>query len=893
MKATPPRWASWLLSVRLPTVDRDEVIGDLNEEFVEVARARGHLRARAWYWSRALRLAWALGGRSPVIDPLDTPSRSRLSFDELRYAIRRLKKQPAATMASIVTLAAAIGVAVAAGSLLSAVLIRPLPLVRTDGLVTIGDRSTEADASTPFRYTGHTYQTYRAVSESDTFARVTAIGYWPTIVTVNGAVTLRQLGFVPANFFDTLGVHPRAGRGLLPEDDRVGARPVAVLSDLFWRRVMQAAPDAIGREFIVGGNRVLIVGIAPAGFSAITIGNGPDAYVPIHTVADLTGNRNDWLAEKPVDRYPTWLQLVAQLKPGTDAVQAAARLDALQPPNDMKDARYVATEPASAVLSGTSHLAMTEFAKLLAITVGLLLLIGCLTAGMLVLLRTEARRDEFALCLALGATRRRLAGGVLLEGALLSTAGALLAVPLSGWFIAGVRTFSLPGHINIDLLDLPIDWRTMAAAMGAAATATLLIALIAGVFGVSANVADALRARAGATRRIGRQRTRAALVIVQMAVALVLLAGAGLFARSLSAALSLNPKYDMSRIATGQLYLADADYTPARARTFLSDLRERLMHDPAIRSVSVGGSPGLAMHPAFDAVIDGERRRPPSGAPMTLIDDHYFSTMGLPILMGRDFTVEDRETSPQVAIVSASLGRFVGKGGNPLGHRIQVGNGPGVPPTECEVVGVVPDVITGVQVLEPLVMYRPLAQVTDAFPNTVILRAAGDPAPAIHEAVAAQQSMDPAIAMPRFATIEANLMQGMQPQQFGVTVLGALGIVAAMLTLFGMYVLAESMAAARRRELGVRAALGATQSQLGALVLSQTTRLVAMGIGAGLLLTWLGADLIRTFLYRIEPFDLPTIGTVIVLMFGLAMAVTLRPALRAARVDLARVLREE
>ena len=601
--------------------------------------------------------------------------REHMSFGELHYAIRRLKKQPGATIASIVTLAAAIGAAVAAWSLLSAVLIRPLPLLKTEGLVTVGERSADASVSTPFDYGRKTYKTYRAISESGTFERVSAIGYWGAFVTIDGTVTLHQLGFVPSNFFDILGVHPRVGRGLLPEDDRPGARPVAILSDLFWRRTMLADPAAIGRELNVGGNSVLIVGIAPAGFNALSVRGGPDVYVPIHTVADLTGNRHDWLAEKPAKSYPTWLQVVAQLRPGMDAAQAAARLRAQDPPIDTEDAFYAVTDPASATLLGDSRLAMTEFAKLLTITVGLLLLIASLTAGMLVLLRTEARRDEFALCVALGATRLRLAGGVVLEGALLSASGAALAVPLSVWFIAGVKAFTLPGRIDIALLALPIDWRTMVAAAAAAATATLLIALVAGVFGVSASVADALRSRSGATRRIGRQHTRSVLVVAQMAIALVLLAGAGLFARSLSAALSLNPNYEASRIATSIVYMVDANYTADRARTFFTEMRDRLAHDTAIRSVSFSGWRN-AMHPAFDAVIDGEHRRPPSAAPMYLIDERYFSTMGLSMLMGRDFTVEDRDTSPQVAIVSASLGRFVAKGGNPLGHRIGVENGP-------------------------------------------------------------------------------------------------------------------------------------------------------------------------------------------------------------------------
>jgi predicted permease len=886
---TPPRLAGWLLSVRLPASDRDEVVGDLNEEFAEVSAERGGLRARIWYWRHALRLARTLGGRPPAGESLGVSRSSRMSFDDLRYAMRRLKKQPAATLASIATLACAIGVAVAAWSLLSAALLRPLPLVKTDGLVTIGQQSAEATTKTPTEYR-HTYQTYRAVKESGAFEHVSAFGLWGTILTLDGVTTHPQLAFVADDYFETLGVQLRVGREFLPEDDRPGAKPVAVLSDRFWRSAMKADPAVLGRDLTLRGRLVSIIGIAPAGFDGLSLGHGPDFYVPIHTVAALSGNDSNWLSA-PSRRTPiAWLQLVARLRPGTDAAQAAARVAGLALVTDGKKALYVATDLATAALPESARPAMGQFARLLAITVGLLLLIGCMTVGMLVLLRTEARRDEFALCLALGATRTRLAGGVLLEAALLSIAGAALAVPMSEWFKAGIRAFVLPGRVSIELLDLPLDWRTMVAAMGAAAAATLVIALIAGIFGVSANVADALRARAGVTRRIGRQRTRAALVIAQIAVALVLLAGAGLFARSLSAALSLNPNHDTGQVAQGVLWLGDVHYTEDRGRTFFADLRERLAHDPAIRSVSFKNrDPRI-----FDAVIDGEYRTLPSFADGWAVDDRYFMTFGTPVLKGRDFTADDRATSQPVVIVSASLGRFIARGGDPLGHHIQGPSpGPGQPAVQYEIVGVVPDVIASVQSLEPLVMYRPIAQAPTSLAPTMALSAAGDPALAVHDATAVIHAMEPSIAIPQLMTINAYLNEEMGPQRFGATLLGGLGAIAALLTLFGMYVLAESMAAVRRREMGVRAALGASRSQLSARVLSQTTRLVGMGIGVGLLLTWLGAGLIRAFLFRIEAFDLPTIATVIVVMFGLTMAVTLRPALRAASVDLARLLREE
>jgi hypothetical protein len=374
-----------------------------------------------------------------------------------------------------------------------------------------------------------------------------------------------------------------------------------------------------------------------------------------------------------------------------------------------------------------------------------------------------------------------------------------------------------------------------------------------------------------------------------MAIALVLLAGAGLFARSLSEALSLNPGYDTSRIAMG--FLSLPNYTSDRARTFVADLRARLSQDPAIRSVSMSQMYG-GWSPASTFLIEGEPRKPPGFVKMVVIDDTYFATFGLPIVSGRSFNKDDRDTSPPVVMVNAPFGRFVAKGGNPVGHHIEMALGPGATATRYEVIGVVPDII-GLGTVEPLAVYRPASQVKDVLTGTITLRAAGKPASAIRDAVATIKAMDPSLNPPKFTTIDEGVLQQMGPQRFGLTVLGALGTIAALLTLFGMYVLAESMSVSRRRELGVRAALGATRSQLSGLVLSQTTRLVGLGIGAGLVLIWLGAGLIRSFLFHVEPFDLPTMSVIVALMFGLAMVVTLRPALSAARVDLARILREE
>jgi putative ABC transport system permease protein len=753
-----------------------------------------------------------------------------MTVDDLRYAVRRLAKQPAATVVSIVTLACAIGASVAAWSLLSAVLLHPLPVSAPDRLVVVGARwapSAGAPGASGPLGNAHLYPLYPAVQASGVFEQAAAWGRDTLLVSEGGGTsTYHPVVFATYDLFDTIGVRLQAGRGFTAEDDRPGAPPVAILSDRFWRRAFHADPGVLGRNVIVRGQAVAIVGVAPAGFRGLDLTEAPDFYLPFHTVADVTGS-SGWFTDPRLGTATAWVQIVGRLRPGADATTAAARLGAL-PPGPAVDGRvFGLTNVNTAALAERARPDMTRFARLLAVTVGLLLVIGCLTVGMLLLLRTEARRDEFAMCLALGATRSRLAVGIVCEGGLLSVAGSALALPMSAWLLAGVRAFQLPGRIDIDLLEISIDGWTLGALAGAALAATLAIAIVAGVFGFSANIADVLRARAGATPRIGRRRTRAALVVAQIAVAMVLLSGAGLFIRSLGAALSLNPGYATDRIATGDVSLLPYGYTKDRAMAFFDELRDRLSRSPLIQSVSMTLTPG-GMGPGGYMVFDGERRRVPSYMPDDGVDERYFSTIGLSLVQGRDFTRDDHATAPRVAIVSASLGRFIAGNGSPVGHHILEA---AQPPYSVEIVGVVPDVITSVRTLEPLVIYRPVAQKFDWQATwgrrTVVLRAASDVPAAMREAVATIKSMEPAIVQPQFTTIDDQLTQQMGPQRFGATVLGALGGIAALLTLFGIYVLAESMSVLRRREMGVRAALGATTRQLSSIVLAETTRLIA------------------------------------------------------------------
>jgi putative ABC transport system permease protein len=825
-------------------------------------------------------------------------------MDDIRLAIRRLVKRPGATIASIVTLAVSIGAAAATWTLLSAVLLRPLPVQDADRLFLMGQRESSR------AYNAFTYHYYSHFREAGVFERVVA--QWTSamslLVATDGLPAPTPVTFVSHDYFDALGIDVRFGRGFTEADDQRGAPPVALLSDRYWRQAFDASPSVIGRALRVGGKPVTVVGVLDRGYRGLTLTSAPDMVFPFHVIKDLGSEHTNYFAE-PVGpglatSSPTaGVGIIGKLSPGVTPEQATERLNALgipaavlagRPiPSGARLPQYVVTNINTAAIPEAARAGMAQFSKLLSATVGLLLLIGCGAVGMLLLVRTEARGDEFAMCLALGATRTRLAAGIAIEGALLALVGAAAALPVAVWLFAGARGFQLPGGVPIELLDLTLDARTVGLSAAAALLATLLISLIAGAFSFSANLSDALRSRSGATPRAGRRRTRAVLVAAQVAVALVLLAGAGLFARSLVEALHVNPGFDAARLLTTGVNLFQNNYSPERAGQFFDELDRRLGSNPAVAlhsiSVPMGGM-GARGH----LTIDGVPRAFPSTASYVAVDDRYFPTMGLTILRGRNFTADDRTTSPRVTIVSESFGRMIAAGGNPLGMRITMPHSrPPAPPDVMEVVGVVPDVITRVRVLEPLMMYFPASQHPAGPSRAITLRPTGDADAARREVAALIRQIDPAVTPAPILSMQDRLGQQMSAQRFGASVLGALGVIAVLLTVLGTYVLAESMAVLRMREMGIRAALGATRSQLATIVLAETGRLVGIGVVAGFLAAWLSRGMIESFLFRVQPFDATTLGLVASSILGLALLVSVRPALRAARVDLGAVLKEE
>ncbi len=880
----PPRLATWLLSRRIWSDERSAVLGDLEEQFQGQVRAKGAARAALWYWGEAIRLAWGLWWWAPG------GKRTRRSFmatDDLRFAARRLLRQPLTSAVSVLVLACAIGAAAATWSLVSAVLLNPLDVAEPERLVQIF-RRWESDRGIRLS-SGYTYPAYRRLLDSGLmpFAAYGSISSsTPLLIDGAGADRPRSVIFATHDLLEHLGLQPALGRFFTASEDQRGAPLVAVVSEHFWRSELGANPGIIGQVVYLRDQPVQIVGVAPTGFRGLEVGGEPHLFMPMHSIERVQPYEGLY-----GDRPPLyWIRPIGRLPDGVSLEQMQERMNTLQS-GAGDDRELVLIDVATAAVGANSRAAVQQFSSLLGTTVGLLLAIGSLTVGMLLVVRTEARSGELAMCLALGASRARLAAGVVAEGVLLATAGAILALPASRALFAGLRSFELPGGIRVDRLDLAIDGRLLAGIAAAAVASVLVVATLASLLGIRRHIADQLRAHSGATPRFARRLSRSALVTVQVAVTLVLVTGAALFARSITRALTLNPGVDASRLMSVHLDLEGFGYDALRAATFVDELHARLDGHPAIASLGLSYSPA-----GGGVVVDGTPLDLPTSVTYVAIDNAYLDTVGLRITEGRSFTADDRPGAPPVALVTEALARHLASEGSALGHRIVESWDAGA---AAEIVGVV-TAVRGVGNLEPLRMYRPLAQYRVRTPEagtgwvagrTLTIRASDDPVDAVAAVISTVRSMDPGIRLDPMTTMEANVLDGMAPQRFGMTVMGTLGAIALFLSVLGTYVLAETMAALRLREIGIRAALGARGPQLRALLLRDTLRLVGAGLVVGYFLAWLGAGTVRAFLFQVEPFDpLVTAGVALTIVVS-AVAVSLRPVLIVTRLDLAEVLR--
>jgi len=796
---------------------------------------------------------------------------------ELRLALRSLARRPTLTLTALAVLTLGIGMTTAVFSLVRAVLLRPLPFSEPGRLVMLWESAPQRDL---FRNPVNPGNYMRWKERARSFEAMSA--YWAYGYEHNvgeeGSAERVPMGVVAADFFDTLGVAMARGRSFRESDGVAGAEGVVIVSWDYWREKLASNPDVLGRPIRIDGERATIVGVAPA---KLDFPLGARLWVPVPF--------------GPEEREATGrgLHVVGRLAPGATLAGAAAEMEALAAAleserPDVNPMWTVELHPLDEELVGSYR----EPLWLLLAASTVVLLIACSNLSGLLLARNDERRHELALRTALGADRGALARPLLVEVALLALGGGF-----GGLLAAGLALRLLARTLPVDLPAFAapaIDGGALAWSLAAALASASLVALASLWRSARIDVREALATSGARTAGGGGTRTRAALVIAQAALSVVLVAGAALLARSLARLLAVDPGFDVEQVLSGQLSPAGPGYeTPVEQRDFYRRVEERLTGRAGVTAVGWSTGPllsGLDWSTDFWA---GDRPAPPAGerrvADIRGVTPGFFRAAGLRLLAGRFFEPSDGPDAAPVAVISESAARELWPGENALGLQVYLW---WYGPRPAEVVGIVADLRINDLDADPRgLVLRPFDQ-WEHFGATLFVRSGASraaAATAIRESVA---EVDPTIPVAGLRTLGRALAENTQHPRFLAGLAGLFTLVALALTAVGLYGLVAGMIVARRRELGVRIALGATRSRLFGGVMLNGLRLVGIGALAGLPLAVAAARLLRSVVFEISPWDPWTLLLTVVVLAVVGALACLAPAARAAQLDSAEVLRD-
>ena len=805
---------------------------------------------------------------------------------DARYGIRSLRRYPAIAVAAVLTLSLGIGSVTAIFTLLDKTALRPLPIAAPNRLVVVESYGFAAylgrDTENRFLPYG-SFEAFRKASGT-VEGLFTTVSLPRVSVTSRGQTEIGTGELVGAEYFRTLGVRPALGRLLSPADDRPDGL-VAVISDRLWRRRFGAEPGVVGAAITVNTVPVTIVGVVPSDFFGVTVGVAPDVFLPMPLHRRVS-----------TDRDSPWVQILGRLPARVTPAQAAEDLTriyqshaATLPPDssgsvDAKRVIHVRTAPHG--IEGPA-LAFLPTLRLLFVAGLAVLVIACVNVTNLLLARAEVQRSELAVRTALGAGRGRLVRQVLTESALLASAGSLGGVAVA---VAASRALSVivsAGPAGI-VVDTSLDGRVLGFAL-ASTLATLL----------GSGLLPALRARAAvlSTRAVtGRLRTNTVLLGTQLALSLVLLAGAALLLQTARNHTQVDGGYDRRNLLTFTVNPTLAGYDNANARPLYTGLLDRLRAVSGVRDATASLMSSLNIETHFV----GDVPAPTPGAPRipivaNAVAPEYFSTLRIPLLRGREFLATERgdgEDPPTVTIINAALARRLFGDDDAVGRRLAWNER-----TTFEIVGVVGNTTYGglaeARQAPRMIVYLPLYQFMLNGPVTMTIRHDASSAAVAAAARAAVAAIDPAVPVYQVRTFEQLVADSLVRQRLIAGVSAAFALVALLLAGVGLYGLMSFAVARTRREIGVRMALGADQRRVLRSTLRAAMTPVAIGLAGGTTAAVFLAPLARPFLFDISPADPATSAAAIAVLCGVALVAALLPARRASRVDPIVVLRAE
>jgi putative ABC transport system permease protein len=787
-------------------------------------------------------------------------------WQDLRYGARTLLKNPGFSLIALVTLALGIGANTAIFSVVNAVLLRPLPFNDPDRLVMVWNRGAEAAGGDRTSLAVADLLDWRAQSRS--FAEIGAFQNITYSYTGGDSPERVQAAGVTANFFSILGAQPQLGRAFSPDEERPGAQRVALISDGFWRKNFAADPQVVGRTINLNGAGYTVIGVMPAALDF------PRKWVELWTALQL---------EQPTRRGPYFLNGVARLKPGVSLDEARAEaLNTLK--SSFEGELDLNVLPVNEFVVGDVRLAL--WVLLGAVT--LVLLIAAVNVANLTLARSVTRVKEISIRAALGAGRWRIIRQLLTESLLLAVVGGLLGAMLASWgveLLLKLAPQSVPRLNQIGIDGRALGW-------------TALVSLLTGVlFGLAPalqssrlSLNETLKEDGrGATESPDKRRWRDLLVISELALAVMLLIGAGLLVKSFWRLQRVDSGVDTDRVLTMQLALRGQRYAdPRQVDAFYPRLLERIQALPGVRTAAVSNSlPPDNTEESDDFTIEGRPAVPnqiPPIAYLVRVSQDYFRTFGIPLRRGRFFNAADSSDAPLVTIISETMARRFFPDEDPIGKRINTADEG--QPAWRQIVGVVGDVkYTGLADETQPTMYQPLIQATSWNVFLSVKTQAADPLGLVSAARNEIRSLDRDLPVARVRTLERHFAMAVAQPRFGATLVAVFAALALILASVGIYGVISYSVTQRTHEIGVRVALGARSLDVLSLVVKQGMKMTVIGLGVGLTASFALTRLMKTLLFGVSATDPLTFIAISLLLTFVALLACFVPARRAAKVD--------
>ena len=821
-------------------------------------------------------------------------------IQDIRYALRGLRRSPAFTLVALLTLALGIGVNASIFSVVNAILFRPLPVERPAELVDIYGHSATSNSHDTHSYPN--YVDYRA--NTKTLSGLIAYSPFFALLSIQGSSDVLTGEIVTDNYFSTLGVRPILGRAFLPEEYAAqGASPVAVISHRFWQSRFGGDPGVVGKTFRLNGIPYSIVGVAPANFGGMIPAVTSQMWIPTAMVEHVEPFGNQRTSGKSTgatrleQRGRGWLWLKGRMRPGADVAQVRAEFDG-------KSRQLAATYPETNALERISVVPSKDVrinpdvdgvilgaGLVLLAAVALVLIVACANLANLTLARAAGRRREVAVRLALGAGRARMVRQLVTESIVLAIAGGAIALPLAAGVAKLISGVHFPLPMDIGLMIAP-DWRVLVFTFTAAVITGGVFGLIPALQASRPDLVPALKqAGSWSARRRRKVELRDALVVVQMAVSLVLVVVGALLVRSLSVASKVDLGYDGDHLAMLALAMEMNGYDRDRAGPFFETARQRLEALPQVKSVTLTSRSPLALNDnGFGLFIDGRQRSEadqPFNVSGAYVDEEYLQTLGLRLVSGRWIEKADRNESRRVAVVTKSMADKYWPGEDAVGREFRTRWGA----LPYVVVGVVADY----KVNTPGETPKPYLHLPFGMRETyaeVVVRT-GPPAHGMVPVLERElRALDPNLAFLKNGTLRESADTRLFPVRAGAVLIGAFGLLALIVAAVGLYGVIAYSVSRRVREIGIRKALGAQPRALVQMVLGEGMQLVAIGgaIGAGLAV--LGARVLSSALF-VQPFDAISFAVAFGVLAVVALVANVVPAGRAARVDPVVALRQE